>query len=104
MYACVISNAQIFSSLHVCVQHFSQFAEVIHGVRICKEKKIEQDFSPIAEPQGISRKTEVCITQYCSTVYIGIAMVFVFLPYSRKFQFLLSLSSMISNESVLQST
>ena len=33
------------------------------------------------------------ITQYGSTVYIGIAMVFVFSPYIRKIQFLLSVSS-----------
>ena len=34
-----------------------------------------------------------CITQYGSTVYIGIAMVFVFPPYIREIQFLLSVSS-----------
>ena len=34
-----------------------------------------------------------CITQYGSTVYIGIAMVFVFSPYIREIQFLLSVSS-----------
>ena len=34
-----------------------------------------------------------CITQYDSTVYIGIAMVFVFSPYIREIQFLLSVSS-----------
>ena len=33
------------------------------------------------------------ITQYGSTVYIGIAMVFVFSPYIREIQFLLSVSS-----------
>ena len=33
------------------------------------------------------------ITQYGSTVYIGIAMVFVFPPYIREIQFLLSVSS-----------
>ena len=32
-------------------------------------------------------------TQYGSTVYIGIAMVFVFSPYIREIQFLLSVSS-----------
>ena len=35
----------------------------------------------------------VAITQYGSTVYIGIAMVFVFPLYIRKIQFLLSVSS-----------
>ena len=34
-----------------------------------------------------------CITQYGSTVYIGIAMVFVFPPYIREIQFLLSVST-----------
>ena len=33
------------------------------------------------------------ITQYGSTVFIGIAMVFVFPPYIREIQFLLSVSS-----------
>ena len=33
------------------------------------------------------------ITQYGRTVYIGIAMVFVFPPYIREIQFLLSVSS-----------
>ena len=38
-------------------------------------------------------KTFLGITQYGSTVYIGIAMVFVFPPYIREIQFLLSVSS-----------
>ena len=45
------------------------------------------------------------ISQYGSTVYIGIAMVFVFFPYIRKFSFCLHfhINTRISNESALQS-
>ena len=41
----------------------------------------------------VAIKTCKGITQYGSTVYIGIAMVFVFPPYIREIQFLLSVSS-----------
>ena len=43
----------------------------------------------VARPQVVQHN----ITQYGSTVYIGIAMVFVFPPYIREIQFLLSVSS-----------
>ena len=36
---------------------------------------------------------DIIITQYSSTVYIGNAMVFVFSPYIREIQFILSVSS-----------
>ena len=44
----------------------------------------------VLEPMLLVRNI---ITQYGSTVYIGIAMVFVFPPYIREIQFLLSVSS-----------
>ena len=46
-------------------------------------------------PLLIPRIFHLLVTQYGSTVYIGIAMVFVFPPYIREIQFLLSVSSQL---------
>ena len=51
----------------------------------------------VAAPSSLSgylqNVASYTITQYGNTVYIGIAMVFVFSPYIRDIQFLLSVSS-----------
>ena len=57
------------------------------------EKCGETTLSKVALAPGDSHLFAHSITQYGSTVYIGIAMVFVFPPYIREIQFLLPVSS-----------